>query len=194
MTVVTPDENSGCPPTLNQMGSVAHRRLLAANVLTFNALQQFQITRSDVAVTVHANRSDQIVASRGRVVQERWKMEGPHGWMSLLLQSLAFWEMPDASTDQAVENVVFGVYFDRSAVLPPFLPRCPAMSKQGLKQAIKVSANVPERNDGSRLISLPNGVPRHPTYEYYLELADIALGLRKPESQRTRLSRQPRKD
>ena len=122
-------------------------------------------------------------------------MDGAHGWMSLLLQSLAFWEMPDTSIDQAVENVVFGVYFDRSAVLPPFLPRCPAMSKRESKQAIKVSANAPEARDtGLRLAPLPNGVPRHPTYEYYLELADIALGLRKPESQRTRLSREPRKD
>ena len=81
---------------------MACSRFLATDVLTFNLPQQHQIARSDVPVTGHANRCNQIVVPRGRVVQKLRRMEGPHGWMSLLLQSLAFWEMRDASTDQAV--------------------------------------------------------------------------------------------
>ena len=89
-------------------------------------------------------------------------------------------------------EVPFLAYTSRCQQPSSCLPRLPAMSKRHSKQAVKVPASAPEARDaGPRLVPLPPGLPKHPTYEYYLELADVALGLGKPEPKRTRLFRKP---
>jgi len=74
-------------------------------VLAFNVFQQLQITRSNVPVTGHANRNNQIIVTRGRVVQKLRRMERSHGWMSLFPRRLSFSEMLDASTNRGVQDL-----------------------------------------------------------------------------------------
>jgi hypothetical protein len=79
-------------------GLVACSRFLRTSVLTFNVFQQLQITCSNVPMTTYANRNNQIIVPRCRVMQKTWRVERSHGWMSLFPRRLSFSEMLDAST------------------------------------------------------------------------------------------------
>jgi len=65
-------------------------------------------------------------------------------------------------------------------------PKYPAVPKSKSKNATKIHATaLAARDAGPRLIPQTNSIPQHPKFDYYLELADVALGLRKPEPKRT---------